>query len=197
MKTILIDSIIISGKDDAEIKVKTDKLKEIGYERLGVGHSDGYFTLHSLARKFSEKVLEWIGQDKMLEVISKNATPQYSNCCATHEYCDPNQAMLDILEEVGIDPFENRDNEISADDGWIISPVVDDIWEAARKKYFYLEPVELSTIGEKNKFIRYTNGLVYTVDQINKGTSSPDLIDVSDEKGGYECFSPEMKVFKV
>lgn len=46
-----------------------------------------------LAEQFRTTIQEWLTEEELAEVDRKNATPQYEGCCATHDYCDANEAM--------------------------------------------------------------------------------------------------------
>jgi hypothetical protein len=54
-----------------------------------------------LANGFSEIINDWI-PDKMYEINLRNKEPQYKtrNWCATHDFCDPNQAMIDAFKKL-------------------------------------------------------------------------------------------------
>lgn len=54
-----------------------------------------------LACKFSELLREELTSEEFEEVIKRNATPEYSQCCATHDFRDSNMIMLEALEELG------------------------------------------------------------------------------------------------
>lgn len=47
----------------------------------------------NLAVEFSKILRAWLGPNRMKQVIEKNATPEYADCCASHDYCDANEAM--------------------------------------------------------------------------------------------------------
>lgn len=53
-----------------------------------------------LSQEFSEIIRGWLTDDELAEVIRRNATPEYEGDCATHDFCDPNQAMLCGWEKV-------------------------------------------------------------------------------------------------
>jgi hypothetical protein len=56
-----------------------------------------------LAEAFCRVINEWLDAETLAEVNRRNALPEYEGCCATHDFCDPNQAMLDALAEFGIE----------------------------------------------------------------------------------------------
>lgn len=57
-----------------------------------------------LAREFANTIKEWLGKGAFKTMIEENKTPEYygTGCCASHNYCDSNQAMIDVLETNGI-----------------------------------------------------------------------------------------------
>jgi hypothetical protein len=81
-----------------------------------------------LAVAFCEVLNKWLTPDEIREVNRLNATSEYTNCCATHNYCDSNQAMLDALEEFGIEGFDANDEKLTA--------LINEAWELAIKWNF-------------------------------------------------------------
>jgi hypothetical protein len=67
------------------------------------------------AAQFSRILNEWLSPEIIAEINRRNASPEYKGrgCCATHDFCDPNQAMLDAFEFFGIefDPRLPEDHE--------------------------------------------------------------------------------------
>jgi len=54
-----------------------------------------------LAAEFSTILHEWLNKDQVEDINRKNASPEYKDgCCATHDYCDPNEAMIQAFEKV-------------------------------------------------------------------------------------------------
>jgi hypothetical protein len=51
-------------------------------------------TAGELAARFSNELRKWLTPGQMAEVNARNATPQYLGVCASHDFCDPNMAML-------------------------------------------------------------------------------------------------------
>lgn len=56
--------------------------------------------VEKLAKEFSKILNEWLSKDEITEINKRNATEEYKGNCATHDFCDPNQAMLDAFENV-------------------------------------------------------------------------------------------------
>ena len=57
----------------------------------------------SLAEEFCRVLNDWLSPDDPQEINDRNALPEYETCCATHDFCDPNQAMVEALETFGIE----------------------------------------------------------------------------------------------
>jgi hypothetical protein len=47
----------------------------------------------SLAGAFVAVLKEWLTQDEWAEMRTRNGRSDYSNCCASHDFCDANMAM--------------------------------------------------------------------------------------------------------
>lgn len=58
---------------------------------------------HLLALAFSTILRSWLTPEQINSINHLNKTAEYQNgACTTHNYCDPNQAMIDaFLEEFG------------------------------------------------------------------------------------------------
>lgn len=90
-----------------------------------------------LARKFAASMLEDLGAEVLADCIALNKTPEYADCCATHDCCDSNMVMNDAFESFGIDPLEHGYTE----EGGMSQEVVDlwnAAWELAKTNNFYV-----------------------------------------------------------
>ena len=77
----------------------------------------------ALAAAFVNVVWEWTTPDELAEIKRRNATPDYSTCCATHDFFDANMAMERAFRETfGRSPIPDE-GEMSAEDT--------DAWDAA------------------------------------------------------------------
>lgn len=77
-----------------------------------------------LANRFAALIREWLTEDELAEVVEANAAdPHY---CATHDYCDPNEAMIQAFVEV-----MGRDLDPIADEA-----AINAAWSAARAAEF-------------------------------------------------------------
>lgn len=66
---------------------------------------------YHLAVEFSFILREWLTEEEMKEVIRKNATVEYLDSCASHDYCDANMAMSEAFTNVIIKAFDLQDDE--------------------------------------------------------------------------------------
>lgn len=76
-----------------------------------------------LARTFSDKINEWLDAGTVAEVNRRNVLPEYAGCCATHDFCDPNQAIVESLESYGLE--FNHDMIGLINDAWDKAQQVD------------------------------------------------------------------------
>ena len=85
---------------------------------------NGEYDIEALAKQFIIELRETVSDEEMDEINARNATPEYINtgCCASHDFCDPNQCMIDALENLGF-TFETQDNaQLQAiDQAWTLA----------------------------------------------------------------------------
>jgi hypothetical protein len=55
-----------------------------------------------LAERFCKILNQWLSDEEIQEINDRNSTPEYEGLCASHDFCDPNQAMADALESLGL-----------------------------------------------------------------------------------------------
>lgn len=58
---------------------------------------------------------EWLTPEQIAEVNKFNAVPENSRFCGTHNFCDPNQAMIDAFTEIykrECEALNDADNEL-------------------------------------------------------------------------------------
>ena len=60
-----------------------------------------------LADRFSIVLRAWLTKAELAEAVRRNATPEYGKCCATHDFCDANEAMALAMEGSGLDWMED------------------------------------------------------------------------------------------
>jgi len=73
-----------------------------------------------LACEFSRILCEWCTPDELTEIRRRNLTPEYSGgCCASHDFYDANQAMIDAIESLGGE--YDVDSNLPIDAAWRIA----------------------------------------------------------------------------
>ena len=88
-------------------------------------------TITLLSKTFSYILKEWLNKSQIKEVIRRNKTPEYANCCASHDYCDANMAMFEGFQRcIGRDPVLNDDKDLS---------LINRAWDIAKSKQFYTQ----------------------------------------------------------
>jgi hypothetical protein len=91
-------------------------------------------TMHQLARTFSILLKHEIGGDNMSMVNVLNDTEPYVFACASHDYCDANQVMIDAFVGLfGREPAYADEPGNEQDTNITISA-----WNEARKNKFYI-----------------------------------------------------------
>lgn len=76
-----------------------------------------------LSVRFSQILREWLSESEMAEVVARNAAETNPQICHSHDFADPNQAMLDAAKDLGF-------REIDVLDGPLSSAGID-LWNAA------------------------------------------------------------------
>lgn len=87
---------------------------------------------HQLANEFSKKLNEWLTPADIAEINLRNSTTEYQQqgYCATHEFWDPNQAMIDAFNTLfGKEP--SLQNQAHGD-------LIYKAWDIASKRGFGL-----------------------------------------------------------
>lgn len=82
---------------------------------------------NNLSLIFNKILNEWLSSEEITEINTINAPPEYmkAGMCASHEYCDPNEAMAEAFEMVfgrELDVLNNDDITI-VNEAWKISKV--------------------------------------------------------------------------
>lgn len=70
------------------------------------------------------------------EMRRRNATPEYADCCASHDFCDANMVMFDAFKhecgrEVRLTSLEGLDED---------GPVWNEAWAIAKADYLTEKP---------------------------------------------------------
>jgi len=85
-----------------------------------------------LAKEFSKILKGWLTKEELNEINYKNENnPEYQDgVCATHDYCDPNEAMLQAFKKVNRREFDFSSDKDSAE--------INIAWNKAKQKKFYI-----------------------------------------------------------
>lgn len=76
-----------------------------------------------LSNEFSRIVNREFSNEELAEVVKRNNTPEYTDCCATHDFCDANELMAEAFKTVfgrEVDP-QNEDDCESWNIAWSLS----------------------------------------------------------------------------
>ena len=89
-----------------------------------------------IANKFSSTLREWLTTEELQEINDKNAEYKANGepHCATHEYCDPNQAMIDACDSISI--TEPHLNMLYKNMFTEYNDLIDDAWKLAKDNKF-------------------------------------------------------------
>lgn len=77
---------------------------------------------HELAYRFAARLQRWLTPAQLAAVNLANATETNPGICHTHDVCDPNQAIIDALAEMGreCDP-QDEQQSLLIDFAWTIA----------------------------------------------------------------------------
>ena len=119
---------------------------------------------YSIASQFCSELHKHVGGETIKKVVKRNKTKEYMDACATHDFCDPNQIMSDVLESFGheFDPS--------------LIPIVNDAWSLARNAEFQSlkipKPTTLKLATYKREFVGlYETDFTFVVLERNEGTA--------------------------
>lgn len=95
-------------------------------------------TSDALAAKFVEVMQQWaddasvdyLTRSDLAEIDRRNSLPEYAGFCASHDFCDPNQAMIDALDSFGLQ-FDPSDE--------VVGKLIDDAWQKSKSAGFAAE----------------------------------------------------------
>jgi hypothetical protein len=82
-----------------------------------------------LAKAFAEELNSTLTAEQMDEVNRLNAEEADKNICHSHDFCDANQVMIDVLGE----EFENSDEQ---------NKLISEAWEIAKNAEFSVSFIE-------------------------------------------------------
>lgn len=87
----------------------------------------------TLSKTFIRILHEWLTPEQLDEVRQRNRPEQNPSICHTHDFCDPNQAMIDALERHGMEwIFADEEGKESQTD------LINKAWDIAKENEFKL-----------------------------------------------------------
>ena len=89
-------------------------------------------TAGRLAERFAGVLKAWLSPDEWREMCRLNATDEYSDVCASQDFCDANEAMLEAFHALGVSNRRVLDN---IDRGERINLLWNEAWDIAKQKY--------------------------------------------------------------
>jgi hypothetical protein len=93
-----------------------------------------------LANAFSAEIRQVLSPETVEDVNLINALSTDEDVCATHDYCDPNQCMLDAWEKVMNKPFpffeDSGDGNTNIDEYNNAMDITNAAWDIAKKNLF-------------------------------------------------------------
>jgi len=85
----------------------------------------------AVAFEFARILREWLTSKEMRVVLRRNKIRGMRNCCATHDFCDPNMAMLEAYAR--IHKISENDIDLNADD---VVERMNEAWSIAKAAQF-------------------------------------------------------------
>lgn len=89
---------------------------------------------NDLARRFAELLETYVGDlgaGTWEEMRRKNAQPKYEGCCASHDYCDANEVMLDVIERLAGVKMPDADDL----EGSLFQRLWNRVWAVAKREH--------------------------------------------------------------
>ena len=108
--------VVATFKSEADAQVFADLYYETNIADIQEQHPDwwkSFFvtvrradagpSVDEVARRFDAVLREWLNEAEYTEMLRRNRTAAYKDCCASHDFCDANMAMLEVFNGFGID----------------------------------------------------------------------------------------------
>mgnify|MGYP003627144550 FL=1 len=61
-----------------------------------------------VSKEFAATIREWLTDDELTEVIRRNSKVGFYGICHTHDFCDPNQLMYEIIDKYLAKDYEQK-----------------------------------------------------------------------------------------
>lgn len=85
-------------------------------------------TPETLATEFTAILRDWLTREELVEIDSLNRAEPNGSVCHSHDFCDPNQAMLDALARFGVVDYRAADKKLNV--------LIDKAWSFAKNRGF-------------------------------------------------------------
>lgn len=98
-----------------------------------------------MAIQFSAILHGWLTPEQQADVLAKNDTPEYQNgACATHNHCNPNEAVLETFEKVlGREwVFNDAEKPETEEQNSKDTALGNKLWDIARENKFWFTEVK-------------------------------------------------------
>jgi hypothetical protein len=82
-----------------------------------------------LARRFSAILKTWLTKKQMRTIIQRNVADPDPKVCHSHDYCDPNEAMIEALDSMGI-RYRAGNTRVGS--------LIDRAWSLAKQEEFWI-----------------------------------------------------------
>ena len=95
-------------------------------------------TIQSLSAAFNTILHDWLTPEELMQVNKRNSKRKNENYCATHEFCEPNEAMLQAFVLVFNREyvFFNIDIEGTKEQSYLDDAYFNHAWNLSKKNKF-------------------------------------------------------------
>ena len=62
----------------------------------------------TVSEEFAATIREWLTDEELAEVIRLNSEEEITGICHTHDFCDPNQLMFEIIDGLLAKQYEQK-----------------------------------------------------------------------------------------
>lgn len=113
--------------------------------------------INQLSDEFSRLIVANFSAEQLAETIAKNHTPEYSGCCATHDYCDANMVMDEAFQNIMNREFIfwNDEKPETEEQNRKDTDLVNQAWAVSKSKDFAVVPC-MSDLDENGDIAPYS-----------------------------------------
>jgi hypothetical protein len=95
--------------------------------------------VEAVADEFARVLRTWLSDAEWADMCARNASETDSYICHSHDFCDANMAMMEAMENLGVDVQSTMDGSDTGLGGkWDVSPITvlwNDAWNMAKAKH--------------------------------------------------------------